>query len=1211
MTFQEWINKINGGQGFTQQEQQEYQRINNIFNSEETEKLKTNENVGFFEAFLRHLRNFGRIFGNHTNLTEQEYNQIVEESKEFNNLFAGEDNANRKFVMDIMSGEPQGFITMLETLNSRFDLDINVEQWKQDREYYERREQEQNQNRENNQQQADNGLPYYHPVDPNANFVWNDIRYQAMAYAPLVSNLVNTLPPKLRNYESDYVREDGEHKTIGDIFEESKDHDMALNEEEPAKNFYGYDARTGKIEGVSGSAATTIPDKYIKTKADANTAATMVQELSDAFQKAARSAKDPDVKQFYEDRAYITDVSKNNNYMQAMFTNPYLNGLINHVSLDMNYGVDDIKKQRKALGKPLSKSVNNFAHGVTNELKAQYLKQKYEKAGWTEETEKDYLDKLNKAHTELLKNYNNIKRYKDLGEMGYDPNVESRIRTLNGKVRNRTATAQDNADLAAYKKKLSPKSVREMNKAMPLSFGEIMGNKADSGRSIVGQMGYIRGEKQAIEHGWGANELAILGVVGSIDERVRNIEQFGTPEQKEGMDDFKSEFIKLKTEIMSDYVVTSKEKKQIADKVLGFMEKHAIDESPFASLAMRTANDMRSAFNNACGEINAQAEANAEIDKAIEEDRLKRPLEYIKGLENEARATGEYRKYVNEMIRIQAGMHRQRKGYVAVHDYPDEVYDEWIDYMSSVIKLSADPDANEMDEVSTETLQQNQKLVEQLAYTMQEIEITKNERTMQMAYDIRRGKIPVEEKYDSIKNDFRASYGLATDMQMEQGEELYDRSYGINAMKPAIDQAYDNQEDYNKFKDFFSSYNNVANDGLTYHERNNMVKVSNSAYCNIHQGYKDNPGAEDIVIKNESEFNHFKDAKKKTSAYLAEHKKMQKAAKAKLKIIRELSAGKNGENSIEFERMKLSIEKLAKLSDDATPAQTTQALESVARYSDLYKKKIDRGMGGFWHNGDMRRRFSDELEAFANVTFTALNQKQGAYINYNEPIGAQVQTAKANYDRAYAKVVIDPKAKFEELSKSELLNSNDNAVVEDVLAQAVTLAVLEKQIETTEEEERIANAQPKNPKPSKKSSKKSADVPKDDAPKNKDDSLKSLHREDVKHRFFVNLAEKTKNSRVFKLFVEQKKEEIIDCLKSNNIKLMNSKFVLHQSFTKIVDDLDHKIEENNRKIEERKSKASQMNKNDKGNVVKNNNNATGRKSTNIKKGGNGRTSILG
>ncbi len=862
--------------------------------------------------------------------------------------------------------------------------------------------------------QVINGIPQYKKLPKDTKFLWENPAFEIGYYSQTYTTIAGEIPDKFIRARSRNLNEYNEPLSLGNISDDEENADD--NFEEYNKNYaarsYGYDAKHKCTYGWAGSQFNVASNCAFNSEEGIKKGKEVMSDLKSACVDAANSTKDPWLKQYYNDRAFINDYQKGN-FLQANLENPCISTLMTHIVNSGNFNTHSVKSYQKDQGESFFKEFMTVEHNAFNELKVEYLKQKYEKQGWNEDNEKNYLKQLDKAHTAALKGYDRIRTYDDVGA--------------------EDAPVKNNAP-----------SVRRFQSTLGNNMRFNYHQGPNEHRGIISGIGYIRGEKIGIDHGWGAKELAIMGSLGAIDERVRSIGKFGSKEEKADLIDFKSDLVKLKCDVMNKYVVTSKDKKEVADKIVGFVEKYKDSKNKTIGSVMNFVNRSKGAFHQACGEVNEAVEMNKEYDELIEKKRRETPVEYMKELEDEARVTGNYKKFVHEYINIESRMPKTYNDEQA--EYTMEEKEEWDEYQKSIVQcdnMKNIPKNPIFDDFLKEYV--NVKMEHTVSY---------GDLIDQTAFDIRRGKLAVDKKYDLIKEDNNASRAIAINVVLDSPflkklDAIAGLTSDINNLHKNEDKLIDVQ-----FKECEQAYKNNSYDGLSLTERNNKLAVGNgriNAKLSIDYGIADNAkDPENAVIGNKSKlYAMFKKSKNDNKKYSSEFDNVTRQAKEKYVRLEALAAAKK-DNSIEFERMKYSLKKLSEMDHNSTPREMNDALEKVCKYSHQYEHKIVMQNGGFWKNGSKRKALSIELNNFAKESYRNLSNKITINVNDYEPLNEQLEHSKSLFEKQKKNYLLDFNTMLSDAQKkvNDAVKEKNKENFVNSMAELFVVAAWDNQIQT-------------------------------------------------------------------------------------------------------------------------------------------------------------------
>ncbi len=320
-----------------------------------------------------------------------------------------------------------------------------------------------------------------------------------------------------------------------------------------------YDPNSNTVKGLD----TWVEASQTISNGQLNVANEYIDKLKKENLNQASKRGDSRLKTYYMDNASMLD-SEAGNITETIFTSPYIDGLLHFRGELASPLGSSSAEQKLGLTQPLYEAIYDFEHAVANEVAVDFNRQKYETSekGWTSGAKDAYLKQLHKSHTDLLEQFNKLSKFKD------DP-------------QNNTAH-------------FIPHKLESIFRV------------DDNSRSIYSKIGFIRGEKKAIENGWGKDDLFILGMVGSIEEEMKAQARSNNEDDFiNSLPQFKSDFTKLKNECFFTTVSTPSDKREIADKVKTFIESH---DSEAAKKCMARVKDYMSKFEKVCTSIQEQEE---------------------------------------------------------------------------------------------------------------------------------------------------------------------------------------------------------------------------------------------------------------------------------------------------------------------------------------------------------------------------------------------------------------------------------------------------------------------------------------------------------------------------------------------------------------------------------------------------------------------------
>lgn len=254
--------------------------------------------------------------------------------------------------------------------------------------------------------------------------------------------------------------------------------------------------------------------------------------MSDALTKAENKAETESERSFLNSYKSMAEMQPKQ-FCRAGFESPFLGSLLPLLhDINIRRGELEAGSTNFAVGKELAEATDELLGGICDEFVFDTERQKLSDDPDTEKEEK-YLDELYQKHDKIIGSYEKIMQYNE--EM---------------------------FDTGSYN--------RLCGNIWRNSFDESFGVTKGTG-NINPFIGWIKGEKRAIENGWGMNELGILGLIGCVEEQLRIAKQdLNDKEKTEELNKFKKIFIKLKQKCWNAPAYTVEEKKSIAKEVSDF-----------------------------------------------------------------------------------------------------------------------------------------------------------------------------------------------------------------------------------------------------------------------------------------------------------------------------------------------------------------------------------------------------------------------------------------------------------------------------------------------------------------------------------------------------------------------------------------------------------------------------------------------------------------
>ena len=357
----------------------------------------------------------------------------------------------------------------------------------------------------------------------------------------------------------------------------------------------------------------------------------------------------------------------------------------------------------------------------------------------------------------------------------------------------------------------------------------------------------------------------------------------------------------------------------------------------------------------------------------VDTDRREDPLTYVRELEAQAIASGDYRDYVREFTALVARVNK--------NDLTQEQIDEVEAYKTGI--LQKEP-------------QFLRGFGTELSKYYLETQIAQAQASELLAEDIRAGKFPVDEAYEPIRKDYKASRQIANGM--------VDTGYGVAQLSGADELKYMLNDHVNGFGELAhqadQDYMANARDGMSKSRRARYLKDATDGYTRYPGDYGMDIGLEGEIRQPTKDLYVYKEFMKNLDSlqnFGTELSKITKDAQEKLDRLNELKAYKS-DNSPQFLRMCTALEEVSALNFNDSPGKIERKLELLGDASKAYAAKI-RGatFAGIRRNGRLRLEMADELSEFAaGKGQTLMNIRKGA-VDRKGSLSSQLETASRNY----------------------------------------------------------------------------------------------------------------------------------------------------------------------------------------------------------------------
>ena len=676
-------------------------------------------------------------------------------------------------------------------------------------------------------------------------------------------------------------------------------------------------------------------------------------DLREGLRKAMKADSDPLWRQYFEDTYKLCDPEFD--VTRAIFSSPSAGSFASTMTVAMpnparNKGL--LKEERDAMGSDLVEAIYGVRHACAQEILTEYERQKLEKGGWTKEKEQQFLKTVYNTHKETMRAYEKLSHHKD------DPE-------------------------------------KQTAKYMGNDINQILGTGADAKRDITPYIGIIRGENQAIENGWGKDELAILGVIGEIDIHIERTSRWPTKAYDAGdIAALKGEFAKLKADCWTKVINDPAEKVEIVRKLQTFVEKNKDTEFGKECLSFATSNikacvdkaiaavkeDYLRTYGHPADEADGPAE-NVELypDAAERRERAKLrendPVQYLNGLLAEAAVTGDYKKAAMEFAE------RQGTIFGNPQKYPKETRNAMRDYLDN--------------HVFTLPAQEREKFARAFRSAYMDVAVELQRETEKMAQAIRAGKVEIPGPIQPFHNDYQTSKAMAAQI--------------LGATQLHRQMQYMNSANYLMVDGVPNYYPGICDEVLKEKLKDNGLGLTGAeyrTYWSQDNEYTDTASSLGFQQKKDNTFEKLPDDEriqkglqdhyKKTNKFKEMFDEIRAAARQQLDALRPLSTGNRSAN---FKRMLHALEGVVGLNETNTPEEIYEALDHLGAQATAYKAKINKQtFAGISSSGSARLRIAGELEKFGGEKLQDL-MTAGAYcVAPHERLDAQMVRTQDNID---------------------------------------------------------------------------------------------------------------------------------------------------------------------------------------------------------------------
>ncbi len=664
------------------------------------------------------------------------------------------------------------------------------------------------------------------------------------------------------------------------------------------------------------------------------------KELIDKFRSVIRNTKDEKARTRLEDEIFILE-SDDLKTAEYFSTSPYGFRMeaqkANMVSfMGKDFGPEDA---RNKLGKFYDYQ-HDLAHYAVEEFRVGMWRlekeEELKKAGktWSGAEEKELSDKIREAHSGYLQVYEKLK-------LVTDPELIDNPMQQRG------------------------------------GFAEIMDRNVGIRRGVAGAAGWLKGELKALDNGWSTKDMAFLGAVGAFEETIESIRNYGSDNDKIGLEEFAEDFKTLREKCWNKRIENNADKKEICDAVMAFTEKHK--DKTFTCTA-RDSYDTLLRISTALSKEAAKTEAKDNEMRCLRE---KDPIGYLKKLE----ASGDIKAFAMALVDVEAR--------VATGDLKEEQINAYMEYSYA---LTAADDNGQPVKGWDFITNLNKELVrynlEQGVYVAQEYEKT--------AKAIRDGRHEYSGQFGDYEKDYAFSNNLAHSYVSKSNasqpflasKQLITGLQMTFSMQLKDGKPWDTRAEGEKLR---NEFHKNAKDGLTQKQREKYVEVANSEPVKFEQqyGFKFAKNGNLIMLNEDTLKDKAREGLEKAAAETAEYTETAfsglEEADSKLQRLKALKDYKQ-DNSKEFTAMYEALEAVTRINGHSTPEEIENLYLDLDKASKAYRKakREDSWFAGRRGNGLERVQMADEISIFAQEQYENIWKKHTVNIDSKADLTSQV-----------------------------------------------------------------------------------------------------------------------------------------------------------------------------------------------------------------------------
>ncbi|SDB50617.1 hypothetical protein SAMN02910298_02569 [Pseudobutyrivibrio sp. YE44] len=674
--------------------------------------------------------------------------------------------------------------------------------------------------------------------------------------------------------------------------------------------------------------------------------------ISKALLEESANRKNKKVKAYYEGIANIMDSSKGN-ILRTINKNFYLSDLlqIDQYLLDPKNKSDE---ERFKAGIPFFDAVYDLKNAIVGEVLAHY----------------DIYDAVEKKN--LLARENSREQLKN-----------QHIKLIK----------------ACEKLNSFPESNRNYSN-LRNTLDEVLGRTNDQAMDANLYVGFARGELQALEKGWGVDDMRILGAIGAIEEGIKKYEAEYSTSKNAEQDDitrfkiFKADFYELKSKCYTTYSSSTEAKKYVARAMKKFINDYP-EDNEIANKCMTAINPKFYSLNGAVNALVSDDELAVKNNSpyALDEKDIKNPDVYLAKLWGQVKQNGNIGDYAAKLCWLEG-----KSAKISI--------DGQVDTYLNTIGLGTESNLNSQDILKIQKEIAKNLIDSGIAFGQL---VEANAELMRNSPDY-----APNENCESLCVDYKLSKLIARETL--KGKDVYQTLAGAKKAAQVLDEM--NPANREELQRFAKEYMETKQCGLSGEEKVRIFKeaINDSPIDLRDYGIERSKDTILKVTNSNACIEQMNSNMQEINSYTIKITELKEAAKRKLNELKVLKDAKktakwdedndvyidrdNREisllkaNSPAFMYMYDSLRAITKLKNDSSPAKILSTLKAAQTASEGYQKKIQgQWFAGKSKNGQDRLNFAEEFKTFAKQNEANFKIPEDSSIDLNKPISEQMTNA--------------------------------------------------------------------------------------------------------------------------------------------------------------------------------------------------------------------------